>query len=39
MTLGIETNDIDLMWSNKSTLDNEAVITVVSDSGDILSPT
>ena len=35
MTLGIETNDIDLMWSNKSTLDNEAVITVVSDSGDI----
>src|SRR5699024_10924054 len=39
MKAGTDTYDIDRICLNSSTLDNDAVITVVSESGDILSPT
>src|SRR5690625_5539314 len=36
---GALTYNIDLIWSIKLTFDSEAVMTVVSDKGDNLSPT
>src|SRR5699024_234455 len=39
MNAGTDTKAIDLICLNRSTFDNVAVITVVSESGDVLSPT